>query len=132
MFASIDCMHWEWKNCPSAWKGQYKSGKGKYPTVVLEAIASQNLWIWHAFFGMPGSCNDISIVERSPFIQNVLHNICPSISWQMGGKMYNSFYLLADGIYPKVCFCYFTFVSYLFVFFYFFMAINVKQSLLVC
>ena len=42
MIGSIDCMHWEWKNCPAAWKGQYTCGSGK-PTLVLEAVASQNL-----------------------------------------------------------------------------------------
>uniref|UniRef100_A0A0D3DJY4 DDE Tnp4 domain-containing protein n=1 Tax=Brassica oleracea var. oleracea TaxID=109376 RepID=A0A0D3DJY4_BRAOL len=47
MIGSIDCMHWEWKNCPTAWKGQYTRGSGK-PTIVLEAVASQDLWIWHA------------------------------------------------------------------------------------
>uniref|UniRef100_A0A0D3ASC5 Myb-like domain-containing protein n=1 Tax=Brassica oleracea var. oleracea TaxID=109376 RepID=A0A0D3ASC5_BRAOL len=36
MIESIDCMHWEWKNCPTAWKGQYSRGSGK-PTIVLEA-----------------------------------------------------------------------------------------------
>jgi hypothetical protein len=45
---SLDCMHWAWKNCPSAMAGQYK-GKEKQPTVVLEAVANQRLWIWHCW-----------------------------------------------------------------------------------
>ncbi|XP_035546169.1 uncharacterized protein LOC118348486 [Juglans regia] len=59
MLGSIDCMHWKWKNCPSAWKGKY-SGHVNEPTIILEAVASYDLWIWHAFFGLPGSHNDIN------------------------------------------------------------------------
>jgi hypothetical protein len=47
MLDSLDCMHWGWKNCPTAWHGQFK-GQKKTPTVILEAVASYDLWIWHA------------------------------------------------------------------------------------
>ncbi|CAN1290215.1 hypothetical protein LINPERPRIM_LOCUS20599 [Linum perenne] len=50
MLGSIDCMHWPWKNCPVAWKGQFTRGDQGIPTIMLEAVASQDLWIWHAFF----------------------------------------------------------------------------------
>jgi hypothetical protein len=44
---SIDGMHWAWKNCPSGWAGHYKR-KEKKPMIVLKAVASKNLRIWHA------------------------------------------------------------------------------------
>jgi hypothetical protein len=61
ILGSIDCMHWEWKNYPFVWQGQY-SGHGEGCTVILEAVASQDLWIWHSFFGMEGSHNDINVL----------------------------------------------------------------------
>ena len=50
MLGSLDCMHWYWENCLVAWKGQYTRGDYKVPTIMLEAVASHDLWIWHAFF----------------------------------------------------------------------------------
>ncbi|XP_020262397.1 uncharacterized protein LOC109838357 [Asparagus officinalis] len=44
MFGSLDCMHWKWKNCPTAWSGQY-AGRGGSPTIILEAVADYDLWI---------------------------------------------------------------------------------------
>ncbi|XP_058725907.1 uncharacterized protein LOC131597214 [Vicia villosa] len=45
MLGSIDCMHWEWKNYPVSWKRQYCRGDHGKPTIMLEAMASQDLWI---------------------------------------------------------------------------------------
>jgi hypothetical protein len=42
MLGSIDCMHWTWPNCPAAWKGQF-TGRGKYPTMILEALVTHDL-----------------------------------------------------------------------------------------
>ncbi|KAJ0735267.1 putative harbinger transposase-derived protein [Helianthus annuus] len=45
MLESIDCMHWLWRNCPTAWQGQYTRGDHGHPTIILEVVASQDLWI---------------------------------------------------------------------------------------
>jgi hypothetical protein len=47
MLGSIDCMHWEWRNCPTMWRGQFCGRNGR-PTMILEAVTTYNLWIWHA------------------------------------------------------------------------------------
>ncbi|XP_048609380.1 putative nuclease HARBI1 [Brassica napus] len=100
MIGSIDCMHWEWKNCPTAWKGQYTRGSGK-PTIVLEAVASQDLWIWHAFFGPPGTLNDINVLDRSPVFDDILQGRAPKVNYIVNGHEYHLAYYLTDGIYPK-------------------------------
>lgn len=71
---SIDGMHWAWKNCPTGWAGQFE-GKEKTSTIVLEAVASKNLRIWHAFVGTPGALNDINVLNRSPIFDNYLKGL---------------------------------------------------------
>ena len=63
MMGSIDCMHWKWKNCPKARKGMLMSGDKGVPTIFLEVVASSDLWIWHAFFEVAGSNNDINMLR---------------------------------------------------------------------
>jgi hypothetical protein len=93
-------MHWRWKNCPLADKGSY-SGKEKEPTVILEAVATHDLWIWHAFFGLPGTLNDITVLDRSPLFDKFLNGHDLSVRYQVNGNEYNLGYYLTDGIYPK-------------------------------
>ncbi|TQE01946.1 hypothetical protein C1H46_012444 [Malus baccata] len=72
MIRSLNCMHWEWKNCPISWAGQFKCLHNK-STIVLEAVASYDTWIWHAFFGAIGSNNDINVLWSSPLFDNVVN-----------------------------------------------------------
>ena len=121
MLGSIDCMHWEWKNCPSSLAGQHK-GKEKKPTVVLEAWASRDLWIWHCNFGSPGSLNDINILDQSPVFSSIMRGEAPGVRFTVNGMVHSKnvyvcrspmlnklcvlgreyfmAYFLADGIYP--------------------------------
>jgi hypothetical protein len=100
MLGSIDCMHWEWKNCPIGWRGMF-TGRGKHPTMILEAVASKDLHIWHAYFGMPGSCNDINVLHRSPVFSSYVQGQATQVSFAVNGNTYNMGYYLADGIYPE-------------------------------
>ena len=100
MLGSIDCMHWKWKNCPTAWQGLY-TGHCHEPTIILEVVASQDLWIWHAFFGLPGSLNDINVLDRSHVFTLLENGHAPPVNYIINGHEYRMGYYLADGIYPN-------------------------------
>jgi hypothetical protein len=42
MFASLDYMHYQWKNCLIAWQVQFQNKDGNRP-ITLEAVANQSL-----------------------------------------------------------------------------------------
>ncbi|XP_074376942.1 uncharacterized protein LOC141718453 [Apium graveolens] len=100
MIGSIDCMHWEWKNCPSGWGGAYSGRKG-CPTIILEAVAFYDTWVWHTFFGVLGAKNDINVLGQSPVFDKVVAGNSPIVVFHVNGKRYNNVYYLADGIYLK-------------------------------
>ncbi|XP_062080970.1 uncharacterized protein LOC133785770 [Humulus lupulus] len=100
MLGSLDCMHWKWENCPTTWGGQY-AGRSGSSTIILEVVADYDLWIWHAYFGLPGSNNDINVLEASHLFADLVAGISPPANYFIKGKEYNMCYYLADGIYPK-------------------------------
>lgn len=101
MLGSIDCCKWVWKNCPTAHHGQYR-GKEKVPTITMEAIADDRLYIWHAFFGVAGCNNDLKVLEASPLISMISKGIYPlPMEYTVGEMRRNKPYWLTDGIYPK-------------------------------
>ncbi|XP_076958675.1 uncharacterized protein LOC143634498 [Bidens hawaiensis] len=89
-----------WEACPVAWQGQYHRGDHDGPTVILEAAASFDLWIWHAFFGMPGANNDIAVINASPLFDRLVNGVGPDTSFSTNGVNYEYGYYLVDGIYP--------------------------------
>ena len=101
---SIDCMHWEWKNCHSSWKGMFQ-GKGGVPTMILEAIADHSTRFCHFNFGSPGSLNDINVLDRSPLFFNAVRGEAPMVDFTVNHHEHSVAYWLADGIYPNyACF----------------------------
>ena len=100
MFGSIDCMHWKWKLCPVALQWSYQD-KNKNRSIILEAVCDYRLWIWHAFFGIPGGNNDLNVLDRSPLVRNILTGNANGLGFWVNGNWYDKYYLLADGIYPK-------------------------------
>ncbi|CAH9119526.1 unnamed protein product [Cuscuta europaea] len=101
MLGSLDCMHWHWKNCPTAWHGTHTNGFKRVPTLILEIVASKNLWIWHAFFGMAGTNNDVNFLDRSPLFDDLVNDRSPLCNYVVNGHHYNMGYYLSDGIYPE-------------------------------
>jgi hypothetical protein len=78
----------------------YKGHK-KGCTVILEAVATHDLWIWHSFFGMSGSNNDINVLQCSPILSKLVEGHAPPVDFVINGRHYNKGYYLADDIYPK-------------------------------
>nr|XP_043639416.1 protein ALP1-like [Erigeron canadensis] len=93
---SIDCMHWAWEMCLNAWRGTHTRGDIGHPSMILQAVASSDLWIWNAYFGQQGSHNDINVFGSSPILEEIL-NAC----FYANDNYYARGYYLGDGIYPE-------------------------------
>ncbi|GKD77799.1 ALP1-like protein [Tanacetum coccineum] len=69
----------------------------------LGMLGSLNyLWIWHAFFGVAGSNNDINVSYQSPLFNDLKTGQAPEILFVANGVTYRSGYYLVDEIYPEL------------------------------
>ncbi|XP_022004261.1 uncharacterized protein LOC110901786 [Helianthus annuus] len=75
-------------------------GDHQYPTVMLEADASQDLWYWLAFCGPLGSNNDVNVLHQSPIFDYVRNGTAPNSSFYVNDQFYKRGYYLTDEIYP--------------------------------
>ena len=101
MLGSIDYMHWEWKNCPFSWQRMYKGAK-EACSVVLETVATQDHLIWHSFFDMPETHNDINVLQCSNVFVKLVEGHAPPVNFEvMRTTTTRDIYYLADDIYPR-------------------------------
>jgi hypothetical protein len=70
-------------------------------TIILEVVTSKDLWIWHAFFCLPGSHNDINILQRSTLFTKLCEGEAPEVNFLINGHEYKMGYYLVDDIYPS-------------------------------
>ncbi|GJT27244.1 RNA-directed DNA polymerase, eukaryota [Tanacetum coccineum] len=66
----------------------------------IDSVADQKLWIWHAYFGVPGSNNDLNVLYGSPLFDDVLVDTAPEAPFVVNGRTYKQGHYLGDGIYP--------------------------------
>lgn len=104
MLKSIDCCKWRWRTCPTVYRWQYK-GKEKVLTVTMTAIVDDPHYIWHAFFGIAGCNNDLTMMDASSLISMIAGAIysvpCDFSRWGFNKQAV----LVGDEIYSK-CPCF--------------------------
>ncbi|KAL5154374.1 hypothetical protein HKD37_19G053745 [Glycine soja] len=75
-----------------AWQRQYRRSDHRKPTIILEIVKPQDLWILHAYFEVASSNNDINVFN------NILQGRAPLVVFTIN-ELHNMGYYLADDIY---------------------------------
>nr|GEX03149.1 protein ALP1-like [Tanacetum cinerariifolium] len=85
-----------------AFKAQFCRGDhGPDPFILLKAIASNDLWIWHAFFGVSGMNNDVNVLRQSTIFNDLKSGRALDVPFVANDVPYKRGYYLTDGIYPQ-------------------------------
>nr|GEY99421.1 retrovirus-related Pol polyprotein from transposon TNT 1-94 [Tanacetum cinerariifolium]GEZ28505.1 retrovirus-related Pol polyprotein from transposon TNT 1-94 [Tanacetum cinerariifolium] len=68
----------------------------------LDSVASQDLWIWHVFFGVVESNNDINVLHQSPLFNDLKTGRAPKIPLVANDVTYPWGYYLVDRVYLEL------------------------------
>nr|GEV66611.1 protein ALP1-like [Tanacetum cinerariifolium] len=78
-----------------------KGNHGPDPFILLKAIASNDLWVWHALFGISWINNDVNVLRRSPIFNDLKSGKAPDVPFVANNVPYKRGYYLTDGIYQQ-------------------------------
>nr|GEW44030.1 hypothetical protein [Tanacetum cinerariifolium] len=67
----------------------------------IDSIASNDLWIWYAFFGVFGMNNDVNVLCQSPIFNDLKSGRAPDVPFVANNVLYKRRYYLTGGIYPQ-------------------------------
>jgi len=97
----IDCFHVMWTSCPSVLKPQF-AGRYDYANVNVEIVADSNRNTWSVTAANPGTHNDKTVLNFSPFFDKVLKRVLPTTSLEhdIADEHFDIPYWLGNGIYP--------------------------------
>ncbi|KAI5342819.1 hypothetical protein L3X38_010695 [Prunus dulcis] len=72
---------------PNCLASDYENRKGQ-KSIILEAVAGFDIWVWHAFYGVAGSQNDLNVLGQSPVFNDVLRGQSSNIAYQVNNTVY--------------------------------------------
>lgn len=62
------------------WQGQFEEKNG-HRSVIVKAIARQDMYFWHVFVGCPGSLNDINVMGVSTLSSMYMECVAATIKY---------------------------------------------------
>ncbi|GJY81721.1 ALP1-like protein [Tanacetum coccineum] len=94
--------YWAWFGCPITHKAQYyRHDHGPDPFILLEVVASKDLWIWHSFFGVAEANKNINVTQRFPLLNDLKLGKALEVPFVANDLTYPWGYYLCDEIYPE-------------------------------
>lgn len=67
--------------------------------MTLKAVASYDLWIWHALFSLLAAMNDFNVLDISPIFEEYLEGETPNVEYKVNSHEYKMDSYVTDGIY---------------------------------
>jgi hypothetical protein len=64
-------------------------------------VADKGMWIWHTFFGMAESHNNINVPQCSNVFFWLVEGRSPQVNFVINGLEYNKGYYLVNDIYSR-------------------------------